>query len=65
MKIFFAVSAIAGAWLLYKHFSKASVTGQGAVFEISPGNFENGTVNSTGGFTAFPDPNGIGGGFAT
>lgn len=32
---------------------------------IAPGQTALGTVNSTGGFTILPDPNGIGGGFAT
>lgn len=67
MKIIFAVSAIAGAWLLYKHFSNKAVAnaGQTAFFEISPGVNVAGTINSTGGFTEAQDPNGIGGGFAT
>ena len=43
----------------------STAPGSPAVFEDAPGKFESGTVNSTGGFTAKPDPNGIGGGFAT
>jgi hypothetical protein len=49
-----------------KGASPASPTAPGVAFyPIAPGQTEVGTVNSTGGFTAAPDPNGIGGGFAT
>lgn len=45
--------------------------GGNVVFQQQPANVvvdeggELGTINSTGGFTVLPDPNGIGGGFAT
>jgi hypothetical protein len=56
-------------WEIYRSVhpagAVAAATGSPAFFSIAPGVTEYGTVNATGGFTAAPDPNGIGGGFAT
>jgi len=61
-----AIAAGVGGWFSGNRASTAvDQSGDLVFFPIAPGQTETGTVNSTGGFTAAPDPNGIGGGFAT
>lgn len=66
------IAALVGLWVT-SSLAKSSSTstslagkvGSAQSFDVAPGIVESGTKNATGGFTVSPDPNGIGGGFAT